>query len=111
MIGFGLATSGSAVPQPQSGTDQVVITYVSGDPGAPSGFVAMAVKVSGKTDRGDREYFIPFMTIGQAKPQAGQTCKLEWSWYSGQTAWLLPGGERVASGRQVDSFRCEARRG
>lgn len=105
-----MAATGHTASELQSGSDRVEITYVSGDPGAASGMLAVAVKVSGKGLESDLDYFIPFMTVGQAKPHVGQVCQLEWTWFSGGFDWLLASSERVSKGRMVDNFRCEPKR-
>jgi hypothetical protein len=90
-------------------TDRVSISYVSEDPAAPSGFLATAVKVSGTTESGARDYFLPFMRLGQAKPHVGQTCQIRWTWFAGNFDWLLANGETMRSGRQVETFSCETK--
>ena len=94
----------------QAGTDRVTITQVSDDPAFGSGVLAVAVKVSGTTIIGEQSYFIPFMTIGQAKPHAGEVCEIAWKWFPGDFDWMLASGEQIRSGRMVETFRCEPKR-
>src|SRR3982750_631751 len=65
----------------QPSTDDVVVTSVSRDPTAGSGIFLFFVEFSGEMPNGERNYLIPFMLIGQAKPHVGQRCTVEWHWW------------------------------
>lgn len=100
-----VSVSTQTLPTPQLGTDDVIINEVSVDPWE-SGITATAVGVSGTAAGERRFYFIPFMTVGQAKPHVGDRCEISWQWYSGFD-WLLGDGGSVREGRMVTDFHCE----
>lgn len=84
----------------------VTITEVSVDPLWVSGGTATAVGVSGTVAGEQRFYFIPFMTVDQAKPHVGERCDISWQWHS-EFDWLLGDGGSVREGRMVTNFHCE----
>lgn len=105
-VAIAASFSTQTLPPQQLGTDHVTITEVSADPRFPSGVLATAVRVSGTVGNEQRFYFIPFMTIGQAKPRVGNRCAISWRWHSG-FQWLLGDGGSFREGRRVTNFHCE----
>lgn len=106
-----LPVSARAVPPEQPDMiDDVVVTRVSDDPPAVSGILAFAVRITGRAGGEERSYFIPFMSIGQAKPVVGERCSVTWRWRSSSSNWILANGESVSSGRFVTTFRCGGNR-
>ncbi|MEO7689152.1 MAG: hypothetical protein ABIS51_07695 [Sphingomonas sp.] len=85
--------------------EETVITAVSADPIAPSGILATAVEFSGDTKGLATNYYIPFMSVGQAKPKVGQTCKVSWQWHA-SFLWITATGSAQGV-RLVTHFSCE----
>jgi hypothetical protein len=103
-----VALAASSLPSERAVTDDIVVTQVSADPAAVSGIVAFFVEISGTVGREQRSYLIPFMTVGQEKPQIGQTCSVIWTWST--TGGTTGYGQNVAGGRRVNKFHCQAAR-
>lgn len=98
-------TAGKPAAVAADANEETVITAVFADPGAPSGYLATAVEISAATMGLTADYYIPFMSLGQAKPSVGQTCKISWRWHDGFD-WVTARGS-VRGVRLVTSYSCE----
>lgn len=105
-VAIALSVATQTLPTQQGGTDHVTIAEVSVDPLWVSGVTATAVGVSGTVAGEQRFYFIPFMTVDQAKPHVGERCDISWQWHS-EFDWMLGDGRSVREGRMVTNFHCE----
>lgn len=112
-IALVVCANGCGVAAMQAHTDQqaavttkaTVIATVSADPLAPSGVLATAVEFSGVTEGVTETYLIPYMSAGQAKPQVGETCKLDWRWHR-DFDWVTANGS-IRGVRLVTKFDCK----
>jgi len=95
-----------ASPSPEERDTEVLITRVGPDPGVPSGIIAFAVEFSGVAGGREETYFIPFLSIGQPKPNVGQRCDIDWHWWRDGFQWVLGDGRQISSGRLVSRFHC-----
>lgn len=85
-------------------TEEIEIIAVSPDPIAVSGVFATAVTVSGATDNGISNFYIPYVRYGQDKPQVGQMCRVVWFWHN-DFGWMTANGN-VRNVRLMDRFDC-----
>jgi hypothetical protein len=99
-----MAAQARANEQAATRDEFALITRVSADPFAPSGVLATAVEISAVSEGVTATYYIPYMSVRQAKPQMGQTCKLSWSWH-GDFDWVTANGS-VRGVRLVTKFDC-----
>ena len=84
----------------------VRITAVSDEPGAASGVLATAIRISGTSQRGDSDYFLFFHQPGQPRPGAGATCNIGHRRFEFSA---LVGREMasVIGGRGMTFFECD----
>jgi hypothetical protein len=86
--------------------EHVVITSVSQEPDIPSGILATAIRITGRTKSATNDYFIFFHGAGQPRPEVGATCSIAFERFDFQVHFV--GAAKTAmGGRGVRSFECE----